>query len=75
MRTTRAEIGNEFGPWLNQLQFAGEGEKDGHVFKCWGIVYVQNPYAPGELEMHSRIKKRQCFWNHPQGAVPQPSLQ
>ena len=45
----RDEIGNEFGPWINQLQFAGEGEKDGNVFSCWGIVYVQNPYAPGRI--------------------------
>lgn len=43
----RDEIGDEFGPWLNQLQFAGEGSKDGRTFNCWGIVYVQNPYAPG----------------------------
>lgn len=43
----RDEIGNEFGPWLNQLQFAGDAERDGNVFKCWGIVYVKNPYAPG----------------------------
>lgn len=43
----RDEIGDEFGPWLNQLQFAGQGSKDGRTFNCWGIVYVQNPYAPG----------------------------
>lgn len=45
----RDEIGNEFGPWLNQLQFEGDGEKDGNVFRCWGIVYVPNPYAPGRV--------------------------
>ncbi len=45
----RDEIGNEFGPWLNQLQFEGDGKKDGNVFKCWGIVYVPNPYAPGRV--------------------------
>lgn len=43
----RTEIGDEFGPWLNQLQFRGEGYKDGQVFQSWGIVYVPNPYAPG----------------------------
>jgi len=43
----RDEIGDEFGPWLNQLQFSGEGEKDGQTFRSWGIVFVQNPYAPG----------------------------
>ena len=45
--TTRDEIANEFGRWLKQLQFVGEGEREGNVFRCWGIVYVQNPYAPG----------------------------
>ncbi len=43
----RDEIGSEFGPWLHQLQFHGDGERDGKVFDCWGIVYVQNPYARG----------------------------
>jgi hypothetical protein len=43
----RDEIADEFGPWLQQLQFTGQGEKDGEVFQTWGIVYVQNPYAPG----------------------------
>jgi hypothetical protein len=43
----RDEIGDEFGPWLHQLQFEGDGERDGQVFKTWGIVFVQNPYAPG----------------------------
>ena len=45
----REEIGVEFGPWLNQLQFSGEGETEGQAFKCWGIVFVQNPYAPGRI--------------------------
>ncbi|GIW98690.1 MAG: hypothetical protein KatS3mg111_2023 [Pirellulaceae bacterium] len=44
---TRTEIADEFGRWLGQLQFKGEGEKDGRVFQSWGIVYVPNPYAPG----------------------------
>jgi hypothetical protein len=43
----RDEIGDEFGPWVNQLQFKGDVEKDGQAFRSWGIVYVQNPYAPG----------------------------
>ena len=43
----RSEIGDEFGPWLNQLQFHGEAYKDGEVFRSWGIVYVANPYASG----------------------------
>ncbi len=45
--STRDEIASEFGRWLHQLQFVGEGERDGNVFRSWGIVYVQNPYAEG----------------------------
>ena len=45
----RDEIATELGPWLSQLQFSGAGEKDGSVFKCWGIVFVPNPYAAGRF--------------------------
>jgi hypothetical protein len=48
---TRPEIRDEFGPWLGQLQFSGEGEKDGKVYRMFGIVYVPDPYT-------SRRKKR-----------------
>ncbi len=44
---TRDEIASEFGRWLHQLQFVGDGERAGNVFRSWGIVYVQNPYAEG----------------------------
>ena len=44
---TRPEIANEFGPWLNRLQFRGQGYRDGDVFETYGIQYVPNPYAPG----------------------------
>lgn len=44
---TRPEIADEFGPWLNQLQFRGQGYEQGHVFDTYGIRYVANPYAPG----------------------------
>jgi Protein of unknown function (DUF3800) len=43
----RPEIAEEFGPWLNNLQFRGQGYKEGHVFDVYGICYVPNPYAPG----------------------------
>jgi hypothetical protein len=46
----REEIGTEFGPWLNQLQFQGEAEKNGSVFKCWGIAFVANPYTAGRVQ-------------------------
>jgi hypothetical protein len=44
---TRGEIGDEFGPWIKQLQFHGEGRRDDSVFETWGIKYVPNPYTPG----------------------------
>ncbi len=46
---TRSEIADEFGPWLNQIQFVGEGENDERVFKTWGIAYVPNPYGSGRI--------------------------
>jgi hypothetical protein len=42
---TRDEIASEFGPWLNQLQFRGDGHRDGKVFHEFGIVYVPDPYT------------------------------
>lgn len=41
----RNEIADEFGPWLNQLQFRGEGYRDGSVYQEYGIVYVPDPYT------------------------------
>jgi hypothetical protein len=41
----REEIAIEFGPWLNQLQFHGQGYRDGMVFESFGIVYVPDPYG------------------------------
>lgn len=41
----RAEIVHEFGPWLNQLQFRGQGHREGAVFDTFGIVYVPDPYT------------------------------
>ncbi|MCZ7539195.1 MAG: hypothetical protein M5U29_04605 [Anaerolineae bacterium] len=46
MRLKRDEIADEFCPWLNQLQFHGEGYRDGAVFETFGIVYVPDPYTP-----------------------------
>lgn len=43
----RTEIASEFGPWLNNLQFRGQGYRDGRVFDVYGICYVPNPYAAG----------------------------
>jgi hypothetical protein len=41
----REEIRQEFGPWLNQLQFRGDGYRNGLVFNCHGIVFVPDPYS------------------------------
>ena len=40
----RDEIAEEFGPWLQRLQFVGDAHKDGSVYKTYGIVYVPDPY-------------------------------
>ena len=41
----RQEIANEFGPWINQLQFRGESYRDGNVYPEYGIVFVPDPYT------------------------------
>ena len=43
----RPEIESEFRPWLNRLQFRGEGYRDGNVFKSFGIAFVPDPYGSG----------------------------
>ncbi len=43
----REEIRTEFSDWLRQLQFNGEGYRDGQVFQTWGICYVPNPCGQG----------------------------
>jgi hypothetical protein len=43
----RREIENEFRPWLDRLQFRGEGYRDGAVFKTFGIAFVPDPYGTG----------------------------
>ena len=40
----REEIAREFGPWLQKLQFRGDGYREGNVHHCYGIVYVPDPY-------------------------------
>lgn len=42
---TRTEIADEFGPWLERLQFHGEVYKNGDVYKCHGVVFVPDPYT------------------------------
>jgi hypothetical protein len=41
----RDDLADEFGPKLRRLQWEGDGYRDGHVFRSWGIVYVPDPYV------------------------------
>lgn len=44
----RNEIAQQFGPWLNQLQYRDHVTRDnGRDFDSYGIVYVPNPYGDG----------------------------
>ncbi len=42
---TRPEIATEFREQLEQLQFKGDGIRDGQVFRVRGITYVSDPYG------------------------------
>jgi hypothetical protein len=42
---TRPEIQTEFSGLIGSLQFRGEGYRDGHVFKTFGIAYVPDLYT------------------------------
>ena len=41
----REEIANRFRPWLAELQYQGQGCRDGKVYDTYGIVYVPDPYT------------------------------
>ncbi len=47
----REEIRAEFIDWLLELQFHGDGYKEGRVHELWGICFVPNPCAPGREEL------------------------
>lgn len=42
--SVRPEIAKNYGRWLAQLQFRGEGFRDGAVYESYGIVFVPDPY-------------------------------
>ena len=42
----REEISRRYGTRLSDLQFCGDGYRDGNVFRTWGIFYVPDPYEP-----------------------------
>lgn len=43
----REHIATEFADWLFQLQYRGQGQREGHAFETYGITYVPNPYGDG----------------------------
>lgn len=42
----RREIAEDFGRWLAQLQFRGQGYREGEVYDSYGIVFVPDLYEP-----------------------------
>jgi len=42
---TRPEIAQEFGGWLNRLQYQGTGSHAGSKYATYGIVFVLDPYT------------------------------
>ena len=45
--SVREEIRFEFVDWLRDLQYHGEGYREGKVFESWGIFFVPNPCGTG----------------------------
>lgn len=64
-KQVRSEIADEFGPWLNQLQFQGEGYREGAVYSSFGIVFVPDPYTPRGEE-----KKKETTPSEPPESSP-----
>jgi hypothetical protein len=42
---TRQETADEFESWLNRLQCAGQGYRDGKVYDSFGITYVADLHS------------------------------
>jgi hypothetical protein len=45
----------DFGPWLNQLQYVGQGYREGRVFGSYGVCFVSEPYESGEKERRQSL--------------------
>ena len=43
----REEVAEQFAVKIDELQYRGQGYRDGRVFNQWGICYVPNPYGAG----------------------------
>lgn len=41
----RREVADDYGRWLAQLQFRGQGYRDGVVHELYGIVFIPDPYT------------------------------
>ena len=41
----RQELAVKCLDWLRELEWKGEGERDGNVFRTYGIIYVADPYS------------------------------
>lgn len=44
-KVAQPEVAEEFAPFLDRLQWRGDGYRDGVAFKTQGIVYVPDPYT------------------------------
>ena len=44
----REEISTTFGPWLNRLQYRGQGYRDDNVFDSYGIFFVPDLFESRE---------------------------
>ena len=49
----RTEVEGEFRSYLDRLQFRGEGHRDGHVYRSFGIAFVADPYNVGNVGLDS----------------------
>lgn len=45
---TRPEVADEFGPWLNELQYRGRAQRAGRMYDSYGIA-GPNPYGDGRV--------------------------
>ena len=45
----RPEIADDYGRWLAQLQFHGEGYRDGAIYESYGILFVPDPYEARQV--------------------------
>jgi hypothetical protein len=64
--SVRPEIANNYGRWLAQLQFRGEGHRDGAVYDSYGIVFVPDPYEARS----GGVRKREAMPSKPPESSP-----